>query len=292
VARKSLKAIEIFFSYSHEDEELRKELGKHIEVLKQQKFVSDWHDRKITAGSQWQGQIDEHLNSAHIILLLVSVDFLVSGYIKDVELRRAMARHRAAEARVIPVILRECMWEKESFGKLQALPPEGLAVTLWPNRDVALTEVASGIGLVIEELRQKPSASDGGGKKTDKRHKSETASKTKRKTWALSLRRSPDSELSKEEMQLLVENAVIRAEELVRDVDLRNRICRAAKVLLRKNKGQSLSKEQLEQLDKRFLQKREERKEPDPKKIRWVLRAARLHPQGRRIVIPRRASRA
>jgi TIR domain-containing protein len=192
VTVKSFKAIEIFFSYSHEDEKLRKQLGKYVEVLKQQNIVSDWHDRKITAGTDWKGKIDEHLDSAHMILLLVSVDFLISGYIKDIELKRAMERHEAGEARVIPIILRKCTWEKESFGKLQALPANARPVTLWPNRDVAFTEVATGIGLVIEELRQKPVTSARARRKAKEVQKRPPGSKFKTSPRSPdALRRSP-----------------------------------------------------------------------------------------------------
>lgn len=290
MAEKSFRALEIFFSYSHRDEKLREELGKHIEVLKQLNIVSDWHDRKITAGTEWQGEIDEHLDSAHVILLLVSVDFLYSGYIKDVELKRAMERHDAGEARVIPVILRKCTWEKASFGKLQALPANARPVTLWPNRDVAFTEVATGIGLVIEELRQKPAESARKRRKAQgvRKHGAEFKSDSHSSD---ALRRSADSGLSHEEMEKLVEEAVRRAQRVVPDNHLRSKICQEAKVLLKQNDGESLSKEQLEQLDERFLRKREKRKTPDPKKIRWVLRAARLHPQGRRIAIRRKSAR-
>ena len=57
----------------------------------------------------WEGSIDDHLNSADVIVLLVSADFLASDYCYDIEMRRAMKRHEAGEARVIPVILRPCV---------------------------------------------------------------------------------------------------------------------------------------------------------------------------------------
>src|SRR5438128_1377433 len=100
--------IEVFFSYSHKDEELRDEMANHLSILKRQGVITDWHDRRITAGDEWAGQIDEHLNSAHLILLLISADFIASDYCYDLELTRAMERHEAREACVIPVILRPC----------------------------------------------------------------------------------------------------------------------------------------------------------------------------------------
>jgi hypothetical protein len=68
----SSEDIEVLISYSHNDELLRNELEKHLSILKRQKLISTWYDRKIGAGEEWKGQIDDHLNSAQIILLLIS----------------------------------------------------------------------------------------------------------------------------------------------------------------------------------------------------------------------------
>lgn len=118
----SSEGIEVFISYSHKDELLRDELERHSSILKRQKIISTWHDRKIGAGDDWKGQIDDHLDSAQIILLLISADFLASDYCYDIEMNRAIERHEFGEARVIPIILRPVDWKGAPFGKLQALP--------------------------------------------------------------------------------------------------------------------------------------------------------------------------
>ncbi|MDQ3821602.1 MAG: toll/interleukin-1 receptor domain-containing protein, partial [Acidobacteriota bacterium] len=129
--------IELFISYSHKDEKPRQELIKHINILKRQGVVNDWHDRKILPGSNWEDEINEHLNTAQIILLLVSADFLNSDYCYNIEMRRALERHEAGEARVIPIIIRDVDWKDAPFGKLQALPTDGIPVSSaqWNNRD-------------------------------------------------------------------------------------------------------------------------------------------------------------
>ncbi len=114
--------VEIFFSYSHKDEMLRDELAKHLSIMKRQGIIDAWHDRAITAGSEWAGEIDTHLNSAQIILLLISADFLASDYCYDIELKRAMECHEVGKAQVIPIILKPVDWYGAPFGKLQALP--------------------------------------------------------------------------------------------------------------------------------------------------------------------------
>jgi hypothetical protein len=125
--------------------------------LERQAIITGWHDRRITGGREFAGAIDEHLRTANIILLLISSAFLASDYCYDVELTHAMERHEAEQARVIPIILRAVDWHSAPFGKLNALPRDGRAVTSWPNQDEAFTDIARGIRSVAEELAQNPS---------------------------------------------------------------------------------------------------------------------------------------
>lgn len=151
---KSLTPIKLFYSYAYErrDERLRNELEKHLSSLRNQGYISDWHNRQIVAGKEWAREVDEHLNTANIILLLVSPDFMASDYCNDVEVKRAMERHEAREARVIPIILRPVDWHDAPFGKLQALPGNGKSVSSWQNTDEALYHVAQEIRKAIELL--------------------------------------------------------------------------------------------------------------------------------------------
>ena len=144
--------IEVFFSYSHQDEELRDELAKHLKLLQRQGVISTWYDRDIGAGSDWAGAIDTHLNSAQIILLLISPDFMVSDYCFDLEMRRAMERYEAGEAVVIPIILRPVDWTGAVFSKLQGLPKNVQPVTTWSNRDEAFLDIAQGIRQTVEKI--------------------------------------------------------------------------------------------------------------------------------------------
>lgn len=136
--------IEIFFSYSHKDEALREQLEKQLSILKWQGVISGWHDRKIIAGQEWADEIDKHLNTAQLILLLVSPDFMASNYCYSIEVQRAMERYERGEAQVIPIILRPVFWRSSLFGKLQTLPKDGKAITRWGNRDSAFLDVAEG----------------------------------------------------------------------------------------------------------------------------------------------------
>ena len=145
-------AVNVFFSYAHEDKELRDDLATQLKMLERKQIISSWHDRKIGAGGEWAKEIDDRMKEADIILLLVSPDFIASDYCYDIELNMAMQRHEAGEARVVPVILRPCDWLDAPFGKLNALPEDGLPVTKWDDLDEAFLDVAKGIRKAAEEI--------------------------------------------------------------------------------------------------------------------------------------------
>lgn len=146
-----MKALKLFYSYSHKDETHRETLETHLKLLEREGIIESWHDRKITAGSEWGGAIDEHLDRADIILLVISADFIASDYSFDIEMTRALERHEQGEARVIPVIVRPTAWKSAPFAKLQVLPKDGKAVVTWPIPDEAWQNVAEGIRRVAEE---------------------------------------------------------------------------------------------------------------------------------------------
>lgn len=146
-------ALKGFAIYSHADEELKTALMKHLEPLRRQGLIEVWHDRKIKAGEEWEGAISKYLECADIVLVLVSVDLINSSYCYDIEMDAALERQKNQEARVIPVILRNCLWQSSPLGKLQALPKDGRAVKAWPDVDEALTNVAEGVRAVAEELQ-------------------------------------------------------------------------------------------------------------------------------------------
>ncbi len=146
------RMIKLFFSYSHRDEALRDELEIHLAGLKRQGLIETWHDRRIGAGKEFAHEIDRNLEEADVILLLVSPYFVASDYCYDIEMNRAMERHAAGEARVIPVILDPCDWTSLPLGKLLATPTDGKPVTKFPNLHDAFLDVTRAIRRAADEL--------------------------------------------------------------------------------------------------------------------------------------------
>ncbi|MCC5665845.1 TIR domain-containing protein [Nostoc sp. CHAB 5784] len=159
-------AVKVFFSYAHEDEALRDKLATHLSMMKRQGVIEAWHDREISPGSEWANAIDENLEVADIILLLVSADFLVSDYCYDIEMTRAMERHETRKARIIPIILRPADWNGATFGKLQALPKNAKPITTWQDQDEAFLNVAQGIRRVVEDIAKSKTSSSNASRTT------------------------------------------------------------------------------------------------------------------------------
>jgi len=146
---------DVFISYSHHDQELSKELGKHLSNLRRQNVITSWYDGDISPGTEWKPQVMEHLDNATIILLLISADFMDSDFCYSLEMTQAIARHDADQARVIPIILRPTDWKGAPFAKLKVLPIDGKAVTKWPSLDDAFEDVIQGIREAIDDLIKK-----------------------------------------------------------------------------------------------------------------------------------------
>lgn len=150
--------IGIFCCYARMDQMLLSQLKVHLMAMQRQRLITVWSDTDIDAGTPWAQEIEKHLDTAHIILLLVSADFIASDYCYSNEMLRAMQRHQRKEARVIPIILRTCDWTGTPFASLQALPVNAQPVTdrnSWPSEDKPLTEVTQGIRVIVDELRSK-----------------------------------------------------------------------------------------------------------------------------------------
>ena len=151
------EALDVFISYSRQDEALKNELvDYHLKRLQREGKINTWQDRDIEAGAEWAQAIKTNLEKADVVLLLVTHYFLASDYCYETEMQRAVQRHEEGTARVIPIILRPCSWEESEFKKLQVLPTDGKPVTSWTNPEEAFLIVEKGIRQVVDALNGEP----------------------------------------------------------------------------------------------------------------------------------------
>jgi hypothetical protein len=148
------RPVRLFYSYAHADEAFRDELEKHLSTMRRSGLIEEWHDRRIGAGQEWEKQIDENLEAADLVLLLISPDFLSSDYCYEVEMKRALERHARHEALVVSVILRPADWKGAPFQKLKNVPTNGRPISRWEDRDEAWLDVVQYLRDLIEDRRQ------------------------------------------------------------------------------------------------------------------------------------------
>ncbi|KVE21889.1 toll/interleukin-1 receptor domain-containing protein [Burkholderia vietnamiensis] len=144
-----------FVSYCHADEQYRAELDKHLSLLRRQGLVDLWTDHRIPPGGEIEAHISAELDAADLIILLISSDFMNSDYCYGIEMQRAMERHHAGLAIVVPIIARPCDWTSSPFAVLKALPKDGKPLVKWPTLDDAFLDV-------VQSLRKLITARSGG----------------------------------------------------------------------------------------------------------------------------------
>jgi hypothetical protein len=154
--KKETPVPKIFISYSHVDERHMKRLVSMLRPFEQQNIFKIWHDREIKEGDEWYQDIQNAINSCCMALLLVSIDFLNSRFIREEELRRLLELRKEKGLRVIPIIIRECPWKNIPVLKdMQALPKDGRPVNSFQGAnqlDHIWAEIAGRIAETSKEI--------------------------------------------------------------------------------------------------------------------------------------------
>jgi predicted MPP superfamily phosphohydrolase len=151
-----------FISYAAADEKAVERLRVHLTQLgpKRDRLIDAWSVAQVGSGEEVRKAAAEHLRSARIILLLLSPDYIASDECYDVEMTAAVARHERGEARVIPVLLKECDYETAPFARLKfALHPHPdappTAVYGAGDPEVAFKRINEDVRAAVAALRER-----------------------------------------------------------------------------------------------------------------------------------------
>ncbi|MEK6324375.1 MAG: toll/interleukin-1 receptor domain-containing protein [Acidobacteriota bacterium] len=260
--------------YSHKNRNFLKPSSKgtkffdFLEGLIKDEKLDFWWDEKMSH-TKWDEEIRQHLYEADIVVCVVSQPFLTSDYVRKVESRITRKRQREDDIIVVPILLEPCPWQNYKWLRdYHHIPEQPIQPYYNHKRLVIYLEIIDHIRNRIRARRE--------GKKQLKSVKPYGEPRM-----LSALRRVSKKDLPKEQLPGLVKQAEERARQFVKDPGLRKRICAAAKRKLEENGVESLKIRQLKDLDREFLMALDSRERPDPKKIRWVLRACGLHPQGK-----------
>ena len=152
--------INVYILYAEEDQELKNELESHLSLLQRHGYIDVWHEGLIVAGMAKDEVIREYLRKSHIILLLISANFLAPDCYNryEAELRVAYERQQKGEVTIIPVILRHCVWQLDLLAGLNPLPQGGHPVRSkhWESSDKAFENIASGLRDIADGLSGGP----------------------------------------------------------------------------------------------------------------------------------------
>lgn len=131
----------LFISYSHKDENLIDDFITHVAPLKNNGILSEWYDRKIETGEEFQNDIDNNLENADIICLMISSNFLSSiACLKEKD--EALGLKETKGTRVVPIIISRCAWTThKELSDLLAIPTDGQAVTSFSDQNEGWLDV-------------------------------------------------------------------------------------------------------------------------------------------------------
>ncbi len=139
------KPAKVFISYSPKDDDFRIELVNHLKILEYSALINIWDASQILGGDDSIQTKTEKLESADIILLLVSSSYIASDTIRFQETLPAIKKLSQKNTLVIPIILRPVDWKNTPFGFLQALPEGEKPITTWENQDEAFEYISRDI---------------------------------------------------------------------------------------------------------------------------------------------------
>lgn len=121
--------IKLFISYSHDDSVYFNELSNGLKkVVKNSKKYewSIWDDTKIHVGTFWDEEIQNNIENCNVALLLVSIGFMSSNYIKEKEFNVFKQKYEEKGILIFPIVFNPCDFSQwEDLSKLQFFKPNG-----------------------------------------------------------------------------------------------------------------------------------------------------------------------
>ncbi len=124
-----MEQIKTFISYAHDDDPFFKDFVSRLKkaVKNSEHFTWDiWDDRDIYVGTFWDEAIQEKIQDCNIAILLVSMSFMASKYIKENEFENLKQRYAEKGVLIVPILFAPCDFQRwEDLGKIQFFKPKG-----------------------------------------------------------------------------------------------------------------------------------------------------------------------
>ncbi len=157
------KPLKTFIIYARADAEFKKTLRVQLKPLEQQGLLDVWDDSHLLPGEEWEKSIEKKLDESDLVLMLVSADSLFSDFIQKKELKTTLERKQQGVAQLIPILVRDCLWDiREELKSLQMLPLDParsiLPVEAWTSQSSAWAAALRELLRLIPEIKAKIAA--------------------------------------------------------------------------------------------------------------------------------------
>jgi len=123
-----------------------------LSTLTKQGWQLSYHWSEIARDVEWREE--DYVDTANLILLLISQEFIASDFCYSKQIIRAVERHRQKNVcHVIPILLRPAsLWRGTPFGHLPFLPKSGQPVSRC-DPDDAFDEIATYVKSKLDSLQ-------------------------------------------------------------------------------------------------------------------------------------------
>ncbi len=114
---------------------------------------------EIDLDQRWKTSRYNHLESADLILLLVTQAFVATEYCYSDQLKLAIWRHTEEKAYIIPILMEACSWERTRLNELYTITPKDTkgvrAVNEWhKSKKLALNVIEDDIYQAVCDLHK------------------------------------------------------------------------------------------------------------------------------------------
>jgi hypothetical protein len=143
----------VFISYAHDDAEWLQQVLNTIRPLTK-RMCRVWTDDAIRPASDWNQSIQSNLESAQIVMLLVSESFLASEYVQNIELKRALRAAEEGKKKVLWVHARKLSIMDSRLNRWQAAHNPKTSLDRLPENELklALDQIYDSLDTVVKEV--------------------------------------------------------------------------------------------------------------------------------------------
>ncbi|QNX70763.1 toll/interleukin-1 receptor domain-containing protein [Acinetobacter seifertii] len=144
----------IFISYSHKNENHFLALMAHLNAIAKYNNLEIFTDQIVDIGQDLDETIQNNLKNAHMVVCIVSTDYLNSDYCVRKELEIAVEKQVIDNTKIFPIIAEECIWKRTYFGNIKCAPKDGVPVSKYENIESTYLTIVDQLMNQIERNRE------------------------------------------------------------------------------------------------------------------------------------------